>query len=64
MMSFIFRAHSKLALVEVLNLEKKLFRPSKWPQKFRNQKKTVKNSKLPTNCFEPVGIGGWPLIST
>jgi hypothetical protein len=22
--------------------------------------KTAKNSKLPTNCFEPVGIGGWP----
>jgi hypothetical protein len=29
--------------------------------------KTVKNSKfpkLPENCFEPVGKGGWPLIST
>jgi hypothetical protein len=29
--------------------------------------KTVKNSKLPKlpeNCFEPVGKGGWPLIST
>jgi hypothetical protein len=29
--------------------------------------KTIKNSKLPKlpeNCFEPVGKGGWPLIST
>jgi hypothetical protein len=31
--------------------------------KFRNQK-TAKNSKLPEDCFEPVGIGGWPPIST
>jgi hypothetical protein len=30
-------------------------------------KKTAKNSKLPKlpeNCFEPVGKGGWPPIST
>jgi hypothetical protein len=29
--------------------------------------KTAKNSKLPKlseNCFEPVGKGGWPSIST
>jgi hypothetical protein len=29
--------------------------------------KTAKNSKLskfPENCFEPVGKGGWPPIST
>jgi hypothetical protein len=29
--------------------------------------KTAKNSKLPKlpeNCFEPVGKGGWPPIST
>ena len=29
--------------------------------------KTAKNSKLPKlpeSCFEPVGRGGWPLIST
>jgi hypothetical protein len=29
--------------------------------------KTAKNSKLPKlpeKCFEPVGKGGWPLIST
>jgi hypothetical protein len=39
------------------------FRASKWPQKL----KTAKNSKLPKlpeNCFEPVGKGGWPPIST
>jgi hypothetical protein len=30
---------------------------------FRNRK-TAKNSKLPENCFEPVGVGGWPIIST
>jgi hypothetical protein len=55
-----------LAIIEVLDPEKPSFRPSKWPQKFRNQK-TAKNSKLPKlpeNCFEPVGIGGWPPIST
>jgi hypothetical protein len=47
-----------LAIIEVLYPKKTSFRPSKWPQKFRNQK-TAKNSKLPENCFEPVGIGGW-----
>jgi hypothetical protein len=43
--------------------QKTLFRPSKWPQKL----KTAKNSKLPKlreNCFELVGKGGWPQIST
>jgi hypothetical protein len=37
--------------------------PQNGPQKL----KTAKNSKLPKlpeNCFEPVGKGGWPLIST
>ena len=33
-------------IIENLDLEKPSFRPSKWPQKFRNQK-TAKNSKLP-----------------
>jgi hypothetical protein len=42
---------------------KNSFRPSKWPQKFRNRK-TTKNSKLPEHCFELVGIGGLPLIYT
>jgi hypothetical protein len=52
-----------LAIIENLDPEKPSFRPSKWPQKL----KTAKNSKLPKlpeNCFEPVGKGGWPLIST
>jgi hypothetical protein len=49
-------------IIEVPNHEKISFRPSKWPQKFRNRK-TAKNSKFPTKCFEPVGIGGWPSIS-
>jgi hypothetical protein len=50
-------------LIEVLDPKKSSFRPSKWPRKFRNQK-TAKNSKLLEDCFEPVGIGGWPPIST
>jgi hypothetical protein len=48
---------------ENLDPEKPSFRPSKWPWKL----KTAKNSKLPKlpeNCFEPVGKGGWPQIST
>jgi hypothetical protein len=52
-----------LAIIENLDLEKPSFGPSKWPRKL----KTVKNSKLPNlpeNCFEPVGKGGWPPIST
>jgi hypothetical protein len=51
------------AIIENLDPEKPSFRPSKWPRKF----KTAKNSKLPKlpeNCFEPVGKGGWPSIST
>jgi hypothetical protein len=50
-------------IIENLDLEKPSFGPSKWPQKL----KTAKNSKLsnlPENCFEPVGKGGWPPIST
>jgi hypothetical protein len=50
-------------IIEKLNPQKPLFRPSKWPRKL----KTAKNSKLPKlpeNCFEPVGKGGWPPIST
>ena len=42
--------------------QKTSFRTSKWPRKL----KTAKNSKLPKlpeNCFEPVGKGGWPPIS-
>jgi hypothetical protein len=52
-----------LGIIENLNLEKHSFGSSKWPWKL----KTAKNSKLPKfpeNCFEPVGKGGWPPIST
>ena len=52
-----------LAIIENLYLEKPSFGSSKWPR----QLKTTKNSKLqnlPENCFEPVGKGGWPPIST
>jgi hypothetical protein len=52
-----------IAIIEVLDPKKNSFRPSKWPRKFRNRK-TAKNSKLPEDCFGPVGIGGWPPIST
>jgi hypothetical protein len=52
-----------LAIIKKLNPEKPSFRPSEWPRNL----KTVKNSKLPKlpeNCFELVGKGGWPPIST
>ena len=52
-----------LAIIENLYLEKPSFRPSKWSQKL----KPAKNSKLPKlseSCFELVGKGGWPPIST
>jgi hypothetical protein len=52
-----------LDIIENIDLEKSSFRPSKWPRKL----KPAKNSKLPKlleNCFEPVGKGGWPPIST
>ena len=51
------------AIIEKLYPKKPSFRPSKWPHNL----KTTKNSKLPKlpeNCFELVGKGGWPLIST
>jgi hypothetical protein len=52
-----------LNIIKNLDLEKPSFGPSKWPLKL----KLAKNSKLPKlreNCFEPVGKGGWPPIST
>jgi hypothetical protein len=52
-----------LIIIEVLDPPKNSFRPSKWPEKFRNRK-TTKNSNLLEDCFEPVEIGGWPPIST
>ena len=47
-------------ITENLNLKKNSFGPSKWPRKL----KIAKNSKLPKNCFERVGKGGRPPIST
>jgi hypothetical protein len=47
----------------VPDCENMSFRPSKWPQKF-GTRKTAKNSKLLKKCFEPVGIGGWPQVSS
>ena len=49
-----------LTIIENLDLEKPSFGPSKWPRKL----KPAKNSKLPENCFDPFGKGGWPPIST
>jgi hypothetical protein len=51
------------SIIEVLDPGKNSFRPSKWPQKFKNQN-IAKNSKILEDCFETVGIGEWPLIST
>jgi hypothetical protein len=52
-----------LDIIENLNLEKPSFGPSKWPRKLKLAKNS-KLPKLPENCFEPFGKGGWPLIST
>jgi hypothetical protein len=52
-----------LSIIENLDLEKPSFRPSKWPKKLKPAKNS-KLPKLPENCFEPVGKGGWPPIST
>jgi hypothetical protein len=52
-----------LAIIENLNLEKPSFGPSKWPRKLKPAKNS-KLPKLPENCFEPFGKGGWPPIST
>jgi hypothetical protein len=49
-----------LAIIENLSIPKNLhLGPQNGPEV-----KTAKNSKLPKlpeNCFEPVGRGGWPL---
>jgi len=46
--------------------KKRLLRASKWLRKFRTRKiaKSSKLLKLLESCFEPVGKGGWPPIST
>jgi hypothetical protein len=51
------------AIIENLDLEKPLFRPSKWPRKLKHAKNS-KLPKLPESRFEPFGKGGWPLIYT
>jgi hypothetical protein len=43
--------------------KKTLFRASKWHRKLKPAKNS-KLPKLPENCFEPFGKGGWPPIST
>ena len=49
-----------LAIIKNLDLKK----PSlKWPWKLKPAKNS-KLPKLPENCFEPFGKGGWPPIST
>jgi hypothetical protein len=52
-----------LAIHENLYLEKPSFRPSKWSWKLKPAKNS-KLPKLPESCFELVGKGGWPPIST
>jgi hypothetical protein len=52
-----------LNIIENLNLEKPSFGPSKWLRKLKPAKNS-KLSKLSESCFEPVGKGGWPSIST
>jgi hypothetical protein len=52
-----------LVIIENLISKKPSFRPSKWPRKLKPAKNS-KLPKLPENCFEPVGKGGWPPIST
>jgi hypothetical protein len=53
-------------IIENLDLKKPSFGPSKWPRKLKPAKnsKLPKLSKLPENCFDPFGKGGWPPIST
>jgi hypothetical protein len=46
--------------------KKRCLGPQNGPESL-GPEKTAKNSKLPKlpeNCFEPVGKGGWPPIST
>jgi hypothetical protein len=48
-------------IIDKIYPEKYSFRPSKWPHKLKNAKNS-KLPKLPENCFESVGKGGWPDI--
>jgi hypothetical protein len=51
------------SIIENVDIEKPSFRPSKWPRKLKPAKNS-KLSKLLESCFELVGNGGWPPIST
>jgi hypothetical protein len=52
-----------LDIIERLYPKQLSFRPSKWPRKLKIEKNS-KLPKFPENCFEVVGEGGWPPIST
>jgi hypothetical protein len=52
-----------LAIIENLYLKKPSFRALKMAPKLKPAKNS-KLPKLPENCFEPFGKGGWPPIST
>jgi hypothetical protein len=61
---FILGAQSEpLVIIDKIDSEKPSFRPLKWPRKLKMAKNS-KLSKLPENCLERVGKGGWILIST
>jgi hypothetical protein len=59
-----FRYNMK-GILHIANIfsQKTLFRASKWSRKLKPAKNS-KLPKLPENCFEPFGKGGWPPIST
>jgi hypothetical protein len=42
-------------------MKKHFLGPQNGPESLGTEK-TAKNSKLRENCFEPIGIGGWPPI--
>jgi hypothetical protein len=52
-----------LDIIEKLDPKKPSFRPSKWPRKLKLLK-IVNCQNCQKTCFEPVGKGGWPPIST
>jgi hypothetical protein len=52
-----------LAMIEMPDHKKYHLVPQNGPGSL-GPETTAKNSKLPKNCFESVGIGGWPPIST
>jgi hypothetical protein len=44
-------------------MKKRRLGPQNGPE-ISGTEKNVKNIKLPKNCFDPVGQGGWPSISS